>query len=263
MLITSRNPAWQGIADPLRVDVLPLKESAELLRTRSGDSDEAASQALAQELGHLPLALEQAAAYAGQYLSSSRSPLVRYLGLFKDRHYELLGRGIPLAYSVTVDASFSLALDRLRETNMSALLLLEICATMATDELSIGLLLSRPEYLPDPLADTACDALAKEEAVASLYNAGLPTIDESRIIGMHRLVQAITLNHLPSLEKLERISQAIELLLALFPDEVLEADQRLQGARLFPHARAVLDHAAKENLRERTGVPGRPASVPE
>jgi len=64
VLVTSRDSAWQGIADPVPVDLLPQQEAVGLLLRRSGDPDQQAAARLAEALGRLPLALEQAAAYA-------------------------------------------------------------------------------------------------------------------------------------------------------------------------------------------------------
>src|SRR5262249_24353217 len=63
VLVTSRNQSWQGLARSLSVDVLGRVESVELLLKRSGSDDRASADELAQMLGDLPLALEEAAAY--------------------------------------------------------------------------------------------------------------------------------------------------------------------------------------------------------
>jgi hypothetical protein len=62
LLITSRNPAWRGVATSLGIDVLPRSQAVAFLGQRGG-LDEPAASALAEALGDLPLALEQAAAY--------------------------------------------------------------------------------------------------------------------------------------------------------------------------------------------------------
>ncbi|HNT72062.1 MAG TPA: hypothetical protein PKK92_03270, partial [Methanothrix sp.] len=61
VIITSRNPNWGGTAKPLLVDVFSRQESVEFLLSRTGQTDGA--HALAEALGDLPLALEQAGAY--------------------------------------------------------------------------------------------------------------------------------------------------------------------------------------------------------
>jgi tetratricopeptide (TPR) repeat protein len=249
VLITSRNPAWQGIADPLPVDVLPLHDAVKLLRTRSGDTDRRAAEILADELGRLPLALEQAAAYAGQHLAGNQHPLERYLTLFRERQAELLAKGRPLAYSGTVDATFTLAVDRLQESNLPAVSLLEIVALLAADELPLHLLLSEPDRLPDPIAGVARNPVAKDEMVAALFEAGLLTPDRSGLARTHRVVQIITMAHLPKSDRRQRIKQTVQLLAAIFPDEGWEPEHQPRCAQLLPHAQAVLDQAAGERLK--------------
>ena len=56
---------------------------------RTRDPDERAAEELAGELGGLPLALEQAAAY----IQATGTTLAGYLALFRDRRAELLARG--------------------------------------------------------------------------------------------------------------------------------------------------------------------------
>ena len=62
VLITSRNQIWPP-GQALEVPVLDPEVAAEFLVGRTGDPDRRAALDLAGELGGLPLALEQAAAY--------------------------------------------------------------------------------------------------------------------------------------------------------------------------------------------------------
>ena len=156
VLVTSRDSAWQGIADQTPVDVLPPDEAIELLRRHSGDSDHQAGAELAEALGRLPLALAQAGAYASRLLLIGyKDPLARYLSLFRRRQRELPAVGRPLRYPRTVDATFTLALDQLRRTDLPAVSLLEVIAFLAPDKIPVRLLLSRPKYLPSPIAEVA------------------------------------------------------------------------------------------------------------
>jgi hypothetical protein len=137
VLITSRNAAWQGIADPVPVDLLSAEDAVELLVRRTGDPDRETAARLAEALGRLPLALEQAAAFtASQHLS-----LASYLELFAGRREELLALGKPLAYQGTVDATFALAREQLQPGNPAAVQLLELCALLAPNRVPLALLL--------------------------------------------------------------------------------------------------------------------------
>jgi tetratricopeptide (TPR) repeat protein len=239
VLVTSRDSAWQGIADPVPVNLLSLEDATQLLMDRSGDTDKPAASRLAEALGRLPLALEQAAAYAAQ----QRQPLAGYLELFDQRRAELLTLGKPLAYHGTVDATFTLALDRLRETDPAAVRLVELCVLLAPEEIPLSLLLSQPALLPKPLAAAAANPLRRAEVTGVLYRQGLLTREASETARMHRLVQAVTLAHLPEADRQQCTIDAVMLLDELFPDQGYEPAQWPRCAQLLAHAQAVVDRA--------------------
>ena len=89
VLITSQNPNWPGHA--MDVPKLDQDVAAGFLASRTGDPDRQAAQELADALGGLPLALEQAAAYT----QATGHTLAGYLVLFRQRRAELLARGEP------------------------------------------------------------------------------------------------------------------------------------------------------------------------
>jgi hypothetical protein len=70
VLATSRNPNWRDVAQTLPVSVLSRTESAALLVRRTAQNDETAAAALAEVLGDLPLAWEQAASKAVAHAES-------------------------------------------------------------------------------------------------------------------------------------------------------------------------------------------------
>ena len=215
VLVTSRDPAWQGIAEPVSVDLLTSDEAVQLLVGRSGDGDRQAAARLADAVDRLPLALEQASAYVAQ----QHLTLAGYLELFDQRRAELLARGKPLAYQGTVDATFTLTIQQLRERNAAAVQLLELCALLAPDELPLDLLLSQPHRLPEPLAAAAQDPLQRHETAAALFAAGVLTKDMGGTARMHRLIQAVTQDHLPEPERKQHVTEAVELMAELFPYE--------------------------------------------
>ena len=80
-----------------------------LTRTGAGSGEEAASAELAGELGGLPLALEQAAAY----MRATGRTITDYLGLFRDWRAELMARGDPVGYDKRVITTWELAFAEL------------------------------------------------------------------------------------------------------------------------------------------------------
>ena len=90
-LITSQSPAWAALGPTIRVDPFEPTVAARFLLTRSGRRDPQAATTLADLLGNLPLALEQ----AGAYIDQTGLSLAEYLRLFHLRRDQLLMRGAP------------------------------------------------------------------------------------------------------------------------------------------------------------------------
>jgi hypothetical protein len=160
-----------------------------------------------------------------------------------------------------VDATYTLALDQLRQAEPAAVQLVEVCALLAPDEIPVGWLLDTPDLLPSPLAEAASDPLRRREIAGALYQAALLTPDMDDTARLHRLVQAVILHHLPDRERSDRVATAVELLAALFPSESWELETWPTCARLLPHALALVDHAdhqpassALGELLHRTGT---------
>jgi hypothetical protein len=85
ILITSRDPNWLGIAEPFRLVPLSRTESVEFLLNRTNTSDNTSAEILAETLGDLPLALEQ----AGAYIEKTSIELADYIAVYRTRGNEL------------------------------------------------------------------------------------------------------------------------------------------------------------------------------
>jgi len=104
VLITSQSAAWpHGWA--VEVPVLDTGVAAGFLVNRTGDADQRAAADLAGELGGLPLALEQAAAY----IQATGTTLAGYLSVFRNRRADLLARGQAAGHPADVAATLGRA----------------------------------------------------------------------------------------------------------------------------------------------------------
>jgi hypothetical protein len=186
VLITSRNPAWAGLATTIALDVLPRSEAIAFLRRRL-DRDDPAFDALAAALGDLPLALEQAAAYVDQ----TGIAVGEYLGLLDERASDLFALGHLVTTEQTVATTWTVALRRVREQTPAAEDLLCLCAFLAADGIPRDLPAQHSEVLPERLATAVGDPLAYQQVIAALrrYSLITTTGDTFRL---HRLVQAVT-----------------------------------------------------------------------
>ena len=239
VLITSRNQAWGNVATPLPVEVFERPESVEFLLRRTGETDEKTANALAEALGDLPLALEQAAAY----VEETGRPLAGYLQMFTQHQSQLLDRHQEsMEYPRSVATVFEISCQAVREASPEAADLLGLIAFLAPDDIPRSLLTEGVEHLPGPLKATVSDSLAMDGALSALRRYSLVEVT-GESLAVHRLVQAVARDFLNEDEKKASAEAAVGLINAAFPYEENVVETWAGSARLLPHALATAGHA--------------------
>ena len=244
VLITSRNQIWPP-GQALEVPVLDWQVAGEFLVSRTGDADRRAALELAGELGGLPLALEQAAAY----VQASGGSLAGYLASFLRRRADLLSRGEPTGYPETVATTWKLTFEDLQQAAPGAAGLLRLLAFCAPEAIPLHPLLQprpglagqlAPEVAP-VLAPLLEDELAAGDAIAVLRRYSLISPPADGSVSVHRLVQAVTADQMPA-----KLAQAWRQAAAAVIEAAIPADPNLPEtwptcAALLPHAQAALN----------------------
>lgn len=219
VIITSRNPAWRRLARPVAVGPLARDESVSYVVARTGDPPTEAD-ALAELLGDLPLALEQACAYIEQ----TQMPVADYVHLFRRRRDGLLLR-VAEGSGRTVATTWGLAFDRLAGRSTRAAELLETIAFLAPDAITIGTL---RRFEPDDL--TLHDALA-ELLRLSLVDR------EADVVRVHRLVQDVVRARMTATARAGRLEAVVRTCVAPPVDDGSVPDS------LAPHLVGLAAHA--------------------
>jgi hypothetical protein len=234
ILITSRNRAWSGVAETVEVDVFTRAESVELIRRRLPDVPEEEADQLAESVGDLPLALEQAAAW----MLATAMPVPEYLKLLAEQIGALLQESPPANYPLPVAATWGLAFDRLSQQAPAAVQLLELCSFLGSEPVSMRLLpMARYASLPSPLDATVRDEIPLRRAVREISRYGLAKVDPARnSIEIHRLVQAVLRDRLSAEQQAGYQQSVHELLAAANPGDPTDDPQIWsRHAELAPH----------------------------
>ena len=218
--------------------------AAAFLVNRTGDQDRQAARDLADELGGLPLTLEQAAAY----IHATGGTLARYLTLFQQRRAELLAQGEPIGYTKTVASTWTLAFDRLQQTAPGAVGLLRLLAFYEPEAIPLPLLLQPRPGLAECLGKKVApvlvplleDQLAAGDAIAALRVYSMVTPAAGGSVSVHRLVQAVTEDQMPAGLAEEWRQAAAALIEAALPDDTASPGSWPVFAALLPHAHAAL-----------------------
>jgi tetratricopeptide (TPR) repeat protein len=238
VLITSRNPDWRSVVNPLQVEVWERNESVSFLLKRTGRTDEAGANALAEALGDLPLALEQAAAYC----DNKKKSFADYLTLFNTRRSELWSREkAPDGYKETVATTWSLAFEEIRKVPMAEELL-SLCSIVAPDAIPRTLLdKALAIYGETVKKEETIDEFVIDDAYGALRSYSLITLDE-KFVTVHRLVQSVVRDRM-SEDDLARYRNAMVVALyKQFPQNIeSEPSCWPECAILLPDAQVVIE----------------------
>ncbi len=241
VLITSRSPIWPP-GQALEVPVLDTEVAAKFLADRTRNPDRRAALELAGELGGLPLALEQAAAY----VQASGDSLAGYLAAFRRRRADLLGRGEPTGYPGTVATTWRLAFGDLAQAAPGAAGLLRLLAFCAPEAIPLRLLLHPHPGLTGRLGEDVApvlvplleDELAGRDAIAALRRYSLISPPADGSVSVHRLVQAVTADQMPEELAAAWRQAAAAVIEAAIPGDPAQPLTWPDFAALLPHAQA-------------------------
>ena len=250
VLVTSRWPAWGQRAARLRVDVLAREESVQLLSRRTGLTDDTSRQLLgevAELVGDLPLALEEAAAY----LEQTNTGVEDYLWLLRERARDLFGLDQqalaalsgPSADERRVATVWSVSLDKVRAQAPAAEAVLELCAFLAPD-VPRTLPGDYAAALPEQVTAVVADRLAYDRTLAALSSYSLLDLSADTI-SVHRLVQAVVRARLGPGRELAAAEEVVGFVRAAFPNDSWEVTRWPECARLLPHLVTVCEHAQR------------------
>ncbi|MFF4036716.1 FxSxx-COOH system tetratricopeptide repeat protein [Streptomyces sp. NPDC001816] len=241
ILVTSRNAQWGRIARTVDIDVFTTEESIELLARRGPELQREQAARIAQALGNLPLALEQAAAW----LSETGMPVDEYLHIFEDeradldsQRSELLAAGVPLDYPEPVAAAWNMSLGRLAERHPGAHQLLQVCSFFAPEPIPRRIFAGvRGVELPAELTQVLRSPVKLGEAIREINRYSLIKINHrDGTIQMHRLVRAVLVGRMSPQEQAD-MRHAAHVLLANYDPVDVAAVNWPRYAELLVHAR--------------------------
>ena len=230
VIVTSRRDAdWGRLADPVRLGVLDPVAAVQVLTLRTGQhgaAEEEAAGLIAAELGFLPLALDQVAAYVIQ----QRVTLPAYLDSLRRHRARMHAAGV--GAQQTIARLWDLHITVIHTRSPVAARMLGVLARYAPDAIPRAML---GGDAPREDTDEALGLLASYSMIALT----------PETVSIHRLLQAVILTQ-PGNDDDDHLgleTMALDWLQAAIPDDV-ETD--MGGwplvRTLVPHAEALADH---------------------
>ncbi|WP_155123527.1 MULTISPECIES: FxSxx-COOH system tetratricopeptide repeat protein [unclassified Actinoplanes] len=232
VLITSRNAEWRGVSNFIEVDVFTPEESLAFLRQRWEHLDPEQARLLTERLGHLPLALNQAAAFHAE----TGIHLAEYLANYDDLVETVTGT-VPADYPRPVAATWQMNFDQLRKENPAAAQLLQLCCFLSSEPISIPMLRSgRGAALRPELKKALQNELSFRRAVQALGKYALAQIDPSRdFMTVHSLVRAVLRDSLGDDDRAAVQKAAHEVLAFANPGDPDNGETWSRHRQITPH----------------------------
>jgi tetratricopeptide (TPR) repeat protein len=245
VLITSRvRLDVLGIRSALSLKKLPEEDSIRFLidradRAAGDESEREAARELARELDGLPLALEQAAAYA----AAMGVAYAEYLASYRTRKLGLLERVGPVTgdYPATVAKTWLMNFEQVEAASQAAADLLRLSAMLDPDEIPFELLSKGAKELGQPLCEAIrpSDPLSVNEVLEPLARFSLVGMDApGRTYSIHRLVQEVVKDAMGDEGRRPWAERAVRAINAAFPGGNVEVSDWPACERLVPQAMA-------------------------
>jgi cellulose biosynthesis protein BcsQ len=233
VIVTSRSPIWGRDGQLIEVEPFGRHESVELLRLRLPALSAADADRVAERLGDLPLAIEQ----AGSWLAATGMPVDRYLRLVEHQLSRMLAENPPAGYERAGAITWLLSLDGLRAESPAAARLAELVAFFGPEPIPAWLLYRR-ELVEFVAGDDPAlrDDVAFGRLITDVRRYALASFDEvQESMQMHRLVLAVIRESLKT-EDAERYRTRVHrILVESAPGDSDRPDTWTQWETLWPH----------------------------
>jgi tetratricopeptide (TPR) repeat protein len=257
ILVTSRETVLDvlGIAKPIPLDKLPPEEALAFLqaRTRGREpftkAERDAAEAIAKELGYLPLALEQ----AGAFILAQECTFEDYLTSYQNMGLPHLERQKPKMgdYPASVATTWAMNFDQVKTASEASADLLYFSAFLDPDAIPLELIVrGAPALGPaigHALAQVETDPVALDRLLEPVTRYSLVRRDAGTdTYSIHRLVQEVVKDRLDSKARRTWAERTIQALSRAFPD--VEFRNWSLCERLLLHARAAARLVFERNI---------------
>ena len=224
-LITTRNPNAAGIpAEGLEVPLPDTTDSVELLCTLSNiaiitnslESEQATH--IVQELGYLPLAIEQAAAYVREVAGDFATFLNNYHEIRREI-YKWVPQG-NRNYPHSVATTWLMSFHIVRNNNLQATELLRLLSFLNPDGILVDFLQSAVDALPNDLQQVVSSPIDLSKALIELEKFSLLKWNRlTKTLVIHRLVQTVIRDEMSEEERTTLCSTVVKICDESFPKQ--------------------------------------------
>ena len=244
ILLTTRAHVLGPLARHIEVETMSLEVGTLFLLRRAGligleasletvsTSERVIAQKITEELGGLPLALDQ----AGAYIQETGCSLARYQQVYGQHCMELLKRrgSFSDSYPESVATTWMLSFEKVKQRNLVAADLLRCCALLHPDAIPEEFFADGAMHLGSRLQQVARDTLVFDDAVRVLLAYSLIRRDPTTaMLSIHRLVQAVLVDAMSAKTRKQWRERIVQAVSKAFPEVTFQGWTKCE--RLLPH----------------------------
>ncbi|HDN26715.1 MAG TPA: tetratricopeptide repeat protein [Thioploca sp.] len=269
ILLTTHATMTEPFAPLVEINEMPIAEGAQFLQHRAFDkslemsddvmTEQKVAEEITQQLGGLPLALEQAGAYIRETQCGLAGYLERYY-TYAVKPLEKLGaRATEHDHQAVVMTTWALSFEKIAHENPAAADLLRLCAFLHPDQISDEIFTRGVEDLAEMLAATAdpielnialsiilqnlgevlapvvAEPIELERALRVIFKYSLLHHDSNtKMLKIHRVAQAVLTHGMGNIEQRIWAERAVRAVNSAFPASVLDNESNCE--RLLPCA---------------------------
>jgi tetratricopeptide (TPR) repeat protein len=202
-------------------------------------SDQEAAKVLAESLGKLPLALEQAKGY----MERTRSSPSRYQTLFEKRQKLVKGGRALTGRQAILTSTWEISLQQIKKTSPAGADLMRLCAFLAPENIPLDDIRRGSKSLPRSLAAAIEDQEVFDEAVETLKQYSVAKVLGNSFLSIHRAVQAVVRSGMGEHDRKKWARAAVSVMAGAFPAECDDWRTWPVASILLPHAKKAAGHA--------------------
>ncbi|MCB2353140.1 tetratricopeptide repeat protein [Clostridium estertheticum] len=264
IIITSKNPDWINLIKPLNIDPFTEDEAIKLLLKRSNkvvefnedddiksllkkaglEADNSAYE-LANKLGKLPLALNQAAAY----IEENNISFKEYIELYNHYNLSLFEKNYDKKdYRYTVKTVWKISLEKIEKKLPLSIEIIKFLSVFSNNKIPNWIIKEKNDILKEVWGEKI-SILKYNEAISVLKRYALIE-STGDFFHIHCLIQSVIQNEMNEKDEFHKYSDiATKFIFKMLPNDLGSHDEWKFVSDLIPHLRYIIEKIDIENPR--------------